>query len=151
MLNGQETITSPHIFASLDLLKQKTAVPHKRLLLPFSDVDTLAPVMDSALQMASDSSAELILLRVCHQKPLAEREDLFSELKGIQARSQLHAVSITIDTTVDASAKSIARYARAHDIDLVVVPEGDKRLQDASDKIAQQVLRRAQCDSVLVD
>ena len=151
MLNGQETTTSPHIFASLDLLKQKTAVPHKRLLLPFSDVDTLAPVMDSALQMASDSSAELILLRVCHQKPLAEREDLFSELKGIQARSQLHAVSITIDTTVDASAKSIARYARAHDIDLVVVPEGDKRLQDASDKIAQQVLRRAHCDSVLVD
>ena len=151
MLNGQESITSPHIFDSLDLLKEETAVPHKRLLLPFSDVDTLAQAMDSALQMASDSSAELILLRVCHHKPLAEREDIFSELKGIQARSQLHAVPITIDTTVDVSAKSIARYARAHDIDLVVVPEGDKRLQDGSDKIAQQVLRRAHCDSVLVD
>ena len=151
MLNGHETTPSPHIFASLDVLKQKTAVSHKRLLLPFSDVDNLAQAMDSALQMASDSSAELILLRVCHQKPLAEREDIFSELKGIQARSQLHAVPVTIDTTVDVSAKSIARYARAHDIDLVVVPEGDKRLQDTGEQIAQQVLRRAHCDSVLVD
>lgn len=107
--------------------------------------------MDSALQMASDSSAELILLRVCHQKPLADREDIYSELKAIQARSQLHSVPITIDTTVDASAKSIARYARAHNIDLVIVPEGDKRLQDTSERIAKQVLRRAHCDSVFVD
>jgi hypothetical protein len=107
--------------------------------------------MDSALQMASDASAELILLRVCHQKPLAEREDIFSELKGIQARSQLHNVPITIDTTVDASAKSIARYARDHDVDLVVVPEGDKRLKNTGEQLARQVLRRARCDSVLVD
>jgi hypothetical protein len=151
MLNGQESTPSPHIFPSLDVLKQEAAVPHKRLLLPFSDIDKLAQAMDSALQMASDSSAELILLRVCHQKPLAEREDIFSELKGIQARSQLHDVAITIDTTVDASAKSIARYARAHDVDLVLVPEGDRRLQDKSEQIAHQVLRRAHCDSVLVD
>lgn len=151
MLNGHDVAPSPHIFASIDVLRQKTAVPHKRLLLPFSDASKLAQTMDSALQMASDTSAELILLRVCHQKPLADREDIYSELKGIQARSQLHSVPITIDTTVDASAKSIARYARAHNIDLVVVPEGDERLQDTSERIAKQVLRRAHCDSVLVD
>ena len=151
MLNGEETTPSPHIFASVDVLKQETAVPHKRLLLPFSDINKLAQAMDSALQMASDSAAELILLRVCHQKPLAEREDIFSELRGIQARSQLHTVPVTIDTTVDVSAKSIARYARTHDIDLVVLPEGDRRLQHTSEQIAKQVLRRAHCDSVLVD
>jgi nucleotide-binding universal stress UspA family protein len=152
MLNVQVSPHNPHIFTSLEMLREETAVSHKRLLLPFSDVAQLAQAMDSALQMASDASAELILLRVCHQqKPLAEREDIFSELKGIQARSQLHNVPITIDTTMDASAKSIARYARAHDVDLVVVPEGDKRFQQTSEQIARQVLRRAHCDSVLVD
>ncbi len=150
MLARQETPHIPHVFSSLDMLRQETAVAHKRLLLPYADVDKLSETIDPALQMACDSDAELILLRVCHHLPLAKREDIFSELKGIQARSQLHNIAITIDTTVDKSARSIAQYARSHDVDLVMVAEGDERMQDSGKAIVEQVSRRAQCDAVLV-
>jgi hypothetical protein len=100
--------------------------------------------------MAEDTAAELILLRVCHHQPLSEREDIYSELKGIQARSQLHNIPVKIDTTVGASAKCIAQYACSHEVDLVLVAEGDERMQDSGDEIVKQVLSRAHCDSVLL-
>ena len=150
MLTRQDIVHTPHTFASLEALRRESAVPHKRLLLPYADIGRLAQTIDPALQMASDTAAELILLRVCHHQPLSEREDIFSELKGIQARSQLHDVSVKIDTTVGSSAQSIAQYAHSHAVDLVMVSEGDERMQDSEEEIMAQVSRRAQCDSVLL-
>lgn len=143
-------INVPHVFSSLEALRQETAVAHKRLLLPYADIGKLIEMIDPALQMASDTEAELILLRVCHHLPLADREDIFSELKGIQARSQLHNIPVKIDTTVGSSASSIAQYASSHAVDLVMVTEGDKRMQDSEREIVEQVSRRANCDSVLL-
>ena len=151
MFARQEMPDDPHVFASFAVMRERTAVAHKRLLLPFADAGKLEKTLDCALRMADDNHAELVLLRVCQRQPLAEREDIFSELKGIQARSQMRAVPVTIDTTVGTPAKSIARYVRAHDIDLVVLSEGDTRLQDTNEYIMQQISRRARCDSVLVD
>lgn len=150
MLTRQDVTYVPHVFSSLEALRQETAVPHKRLLLPYADISKLAEMIGPAMQMASDTEAELIFLRVCHHLPLAEREDIFSELKGIQARSQLHNISVKIDTTVGSSAKSIAKYARAHAVDLVMVAEGDERMQENEKEIVKQVSRRANCDSVLL-
>lgn len=150
MVTGQDVVHVPQVFVSLDAVRRETAVSHKRLLLPYADIGKLAETIDPAMQMASDTAAELILLRVCHRQPLAEREDIFSELKGIQARSQLHNVALKIDTTVGESAESIAQYASAHAVDLVLVAEGDERMQDSGEEIAAQVSRRANCDSVLL-
>ena len=150
MLTRQDIGYVPHLFTSLEALRMETAVPHKRLLLPYADVGKLAETMDPAMKMASDMEAELILLRVCHHQPLAEREDIFSELRGIQARSQLHDVAVKIDTTVGKSAKSIAQYASSHEVDLVMVAAGDERMQDSEEEIVRQVSRRARCDSVLL-
>lgn len=150
MLASQDLVNVPHVFSSLEALQRETTIPHKRLLLPYADISRLAQTIDPALRMASDTEAELILLRVCHHLPLAEREDIFSELKGIQARSQLHNISMKIDTTVDSSAKSIAKYARSHEVDLVMVTEGDERMKESGEKIVEQVSRRANCDSVML-
>ena len=150
MLVNQDVVNVPHVFSSLEALRRETAVPHKRLLLPYADIGKLAQNIDPALKMASDTEAELILLRVCHHLPLAEREDIFSELKGIQARLQLHNISMKIDTTVGSSAKSIAQYAQSHEVDLVMVAEGDERMQESGKKIIEQVSRRAHCDAVML-
>ena len=150
MLTRQDAVHVPHVFSSLDVLREETAVSHKRLLLPYADIGKLAETMNPALEIASDTAAELIFLRVCHHQPLAEREDIFSELKGIQARSQLHDIAVTIDTAVGESAQSIAQYASSHEIDLVMVTEGDERMQASGQEIVAQVSRQAHCDSVLM-
>lgn len=128
---------------------------YKRVLLPFSSSDSLEHTLGPALDAVQETSAELLLLRVYptpdFPQDTCSEETLYSDLRGLQARLQSQEIPLHMDTIAGPPARSIVRYAGEHGVDLIVVPKGDGALQTAEGTLAERVVRRALCETWVVE
>lgn len=128
---------------------------YSTVLVPFTDPLQLQQIFEPTLETVKSAPAKLILLRVYTTDPTARRaeeESLFSELKGVQAQSQLLPVAAQIDTVAGPMADSIVDYADRHGVDLIVVSshaEEGRQLEDGK-SVARKVARHARCDTLIV-
>ena len=115
----------------------------KKILLPFESWYLLGSVFSTGLEKARQSMAELILLQLNREDPADAgcfgQENVFSILRGLQSQLQQLPVKVSLDTAVGVGAESIADYAKAHDIDLIVI--SNDQVQSADDKNVVDALK----------
>ena len=118
---------------------------YKKILLPFDGLPLPDDAFLPACTVAEAMSAELILLRVAPSPPTptaaaADSEQLYSELKALQAQVADCAVPVTIATMPGAAEDAVVHYAGRHDVDLIVVIR-----REARDSVAEKVFHDAPC------
>lgn len=134
----------PYFFEKMDAGDpgSNTAVSRK-ILLPFESWYLLGSVFSTGLEKARQSMAELVLLQLSREDPADEgcfgQENIFSILRGLQSQLQQLPIKVSLDTAVGIGAESIADYAKAHDIDLIVI--SDDQVQSAGDKNVADALK----------
>jgi hypothetical protein len=109
-------------------LDERKDMPVRRVLLPLDDWCLCQPAFASALDLALQTKAELVLLRVRGRDdalsgPDEDQEQVFVALKGLHAQMQQHTVSYSIDTLAGQTADSLVDYSAAHNIDLIVMAD----------------------------
>jgi K+-sensing histidine kinase KdpD len=99
---------------------------HRMLLVPFEPPNLSSQLFESALSVAQQKSAELVLL--CVRPPggamwySQEDEHLFSDLKGLQARLGGRSVPVKIETVAGAIAQLVLEYTIENDTDMIMIP-----------------------------
>jgi nucleotide-binding universal stress UspA family protein len=114
-------------------------VPSQRrmLLFPFEEGSLSLISVDSAVQMAEESAAELVFLCVrlpaTGKRIVQEGEHLFSSLKSLQAQLQDRGVPVKIETVVGPVAQFVRDYSQRHQADMILIPGrpagGGRRIQ----------------------
>lgn len=124
---------------------------YKRVLLPFTSSDAL----ESALDAIKDTQSELLLLRVYPSSDFPpndiSEETLYSDLRGLQARLQGGGNPVHMDTVSGPPARSIINYAGEHQVDLILLPKQGDTLQTEEGTLAERVVRRALCETWVVE
>jgi hypothetical protein len=96
-----------------------------KVLLPFENRSRLDQALDSALSLAGQMSAEIVLLRVNPKTgpltPDTPSGCLFSELKALQMQLADCGLPVTIETMPGSLADAIADYSELAGEDYVVV------------------------------
>lgn len=96
------------------------------ILVPFEPSKLAPGLFKSAVDMARETAAELVLLcvrspdEVLHQ--VQECEHLYSNLKGLQAQLQARDIRVKIETVVGPVAKFVLDYADRHGAEMIVIP-----------------------------
>lgn len=129
---------------------------YRRVLLPFTCSQhfhsSLKPMLDMIRRLSPDTpeeNPELIFLRVRGEEgDCQDREQIYSELRGVRARLQSYALPARIDTVSGPTARSIVDYAGRHAIDLILLP---KRHKNAETDIVDMVAQSARCDTLIMD
>jgi hypothetical protein len=97
-----------------------------KVLLPFESLSRLDRSLDSALNLAAQMSAEIVLLRVnppTNQIAATTSDRLYSELKALQVQLAGSQVPVTIDTMPGSRSDAIAGYADSAGEEYVLVDE----------------------------
>ena len=144
--------TSVNQLYSEGLGEPETAV-YKKVLLPFDSWYLLDAVVNSAIEKAKESSAELVLLRLSRDDKETGfsfgQDNIFSILRGLQSQLQQLPIKVSVDTAVGVKAKIIANYAKEHDVDLIVI--SDDQVQPKGKKsLAEELTKTAVCDTEII-
>lgn len=142
-----------------------TAIPHQtyqRILLPFVCTSQLQTMLSPALELASQitqrdgRSPKLILLHITPDSPPTHTqapENLYSQLRALQAQLQSVSFSSRIDTTCGQPAEAIANYATSHHIDAIIMPEAQEEAAKPKTfrSILQHISINAHCDAFIIE
>ena len=126
---------------------------YKKVLLPFDSWYLLDAAVSSAIEKAKESSAELILLRLSRDDNDSERcfgqESIFSILRGLQSQLQQLPIKVSVDTAVGIKAKIITKYAKEHDVDLIVISDDQVHLK-GQHSLAEKLTKTAVCATEII-
>jgi nucleotide-binding universal stress UspA family protein len=149
------TVWSPQPEADTPATLASSAVPYKRVLLPFTDAGLLEQALARILPTIEVMADELTLLRVRPFPVVAgamEAERLYTELKSVQAQLQRCAIPVKLDTVVGALARSIVEYARQNSVDLILLPSPEEApvAHSVWDAVGRRIAQMAPCDTRLI-
>jgi nucleotide-binding universal stress UspA family protein len=144
---------------------QPAAIPHhkyQRILLPFVCTSQLQTMLSPALELASQitqrdgRSPKLILLHITPDTSVSHTqtpENLYSQLRALQAQLQSVSFSSRIDTTCGQPAEVIANYATSHHIDAIIMPEAQEEVARPKTfrSILQHISTNAHCDAFIIE
>lgn len=149
-------ITQKHFDA-----KRRQPDTYRRLLMPFIDSQhfhtAFQPMLELVQRLGVEEHAEapeLILLRVrdCagHSQ---DKEEIYSELRGVQARLHNCPLPSRIDTIIGPTASSIVDYAGRNAVDLILLPKHHTfgAGEPTEHNVAHKVAHGARCDTLIVD
>jgi len=98
----------------------------RMLLVPFDCAQPPPSLFDSALERAREASAELVLLcvRSPHQSMwyAQEGEQVFADLRGLQARLSDPAVPIRFESVSGPIAQFVLDYTSQYNVDMIMIP-----------------------------
>ncbi|MEW5985455.1 MAG: universal stress protein [Chloroflexota bacterium] len=126
-------------------------LPYTRILIPLDRPPFREKAFDLAFSMARDTSAELFFLRL-HPNDQDE-EDLYTELKSMQAQLDDCCVPVRIEAAPGPPATAIIESAGQHRADLIVMPgHGYAGIgREVSGNIIEQVLHHTHCASLITN
>jgi K+-sensing histidine kinase KdpD len=96
------------------------------ILVPFRPTELTPEMIKSAVDKAERTSAELVFLCVCPPRKsiryAKECEQLYSNLKGLQAQLASRSVRVKIEAVVGPVAQFVLDYADEQGSEMIVIP-----------------------------